>query len=301
MNNELTPENFITKIKMMAKRDRSKITAEKLIELICQMSDPPTVDEAISNQLAELRTSIQHINQKSSVNQTEIASLKIENAEYAKKNLEKNLLLSTRLDLLDVHAQECKQHRETHPTVAPQPPNGNQAEIKRLHDQITELQREINSIQQYLRVNNLEVVGLPESNDGEYDETLLINALNELEGLDIPVRPEDIDISHPLKSNRKDNKPVHVVRFVSRKTKFQILAAKKREQNKQFKFRNNDVYINEHLSPQNRALFGAAQDKKRALNYKYCWTRGGTIHMRKTDESVVVKILSNDDLDNLVQ
>ena len=79
-----------------------------------------------------------------------------------------------------------------------------------------------------------------------------------------------------------------------------ILAAKKLEANKQFKFRNKDVYINEHLSKGNRALFAAAQDKKRTLNYKFCWTRGGTIHMRKTDDSPVVTISAPEDLTNLV-
>ena len=73
-------------------------------------------------------------------------------------------------------------------------------------------------------------------------------------------------------------------------SKFAILAAKKREANKLFKFRNNDVYINEHLSKTNRAIFGAAQAKKKLLNYKYCWTRGGTVLMRKTEDSEVFTI-----------
>ena len=47
-----------------------------------------------------------------------------------------------------------------------------------------------------------------------------------------PTRPEDIDISHPFNPKRKDKKLVHVAKFVSRKTKFAILAAKKREENK---------------------------------------------------------------------
>ena len=114
------------------------------------------------------------------------------------------------------------------------------------------------------------------------------------------VRPEDIDISHPLPSNRKDNKKVHVVRFLSRKTKFMILNAKRKEENKEFKFRGNDVYINEHLSKNNRALFAEAQAKKKALKYKYCWTRGGSILLRKTDDANVITITSSDDLNKLV-
>jgi hypothetical protein len=291
MDDELTPENFIGKIKAMGERERLKVPLKKLIEIICQVVDAP----AVSTQLDELRESIHHINRMATKNNTEISSLKIQNEEY----LEKNIALKAEVELLKLHAQECKANQHP-PPAPPVRNNANDAEIRRLQEQITEMQDEMNSIQQYLRVNNLEIVGLPDTNEGETEETLLINALNDLEGLEEPVRPEDIDISHPLNSKRKDEKPVHVVRFVSRKTKFMILAAKKRETNKQFKLRNKYVYINEHLSKSNRALFAAAQERKRALDFKFCWTRGGNIYLRKTENSPIITISCNDDLNNLI-
>ena len=130
---------------------------------------------------------------------------------------------------MKIQARECTQHRQENPPPA---------------EEIEKLQDEVNSIQQYLRVNNLEIVGLPAPNEGESEETLIINAFNELVGLVDPITPEDIDISLPLPSKRKDNKPVHVVHFVSRKTKSAILTAKKRDENNQLKFRNKDVFIN---------------------------------------------------------
>ena len=163
-----------------------------------------------------------------------------------------------------------------------------------------ELWKEVNDIQQYLRINNLEIVGLPATNEGESEETLLVNALNSLDGITDPIRPEDIDISHPLKTRRSDDKNVHIVRFISRKTKASILTAKKHENNRNFKFRNCDIFINEHLSPRNRSLFASATGKKRTLGYKYLWTKGGTIHMRKTDISEVITISNENDLNNLV-
>ena len=295
--NELTPDNFIGMIQTMAERERNKIPAKKLIELICQMTEPTNVQQdvpAMSTQMDELRQAIQHITQMATVNKTEISTLKIENSQH----ITKNAALKAEIDLLKVHARECLQHRQDNPPAPPPQPTQN-AEIERLREDITAIQVEINDIQQYLRVNNLEVVGLPAPNDGESEEKLLLNALNELEGLEEPIRSEDIDISHPLNSKRKDGKNVHVVRFVHRKTKFSILAAKKRDQNKQFQFRQNDVYVNEHLSKQNRGLFAAAQDKKRALKYKYCWTRGGVVYLRKTDDSDVISISCIDDLNDL--
>ena len=294
MGDELTPMNFIEKIKAMDNRERAKIPAKKLIDLICQSTVDPVLDD--------LRTSIKMINQMASTNKTLIDSLTAKNDEYVKMNA----CLVSEVQLLKIHAQECKQNRDERPPPPPPQhtppatqPTVSNADIDSIRKEIDAMKDEINSIQQYLRVNNLEVVGLPETNTGETEETLLVNALNQLVGLEEPIRPEDIDISHPLNSQRKDGKPVHVVRFISRKTKQMILNAKKTDDNKEFKFRNKDVYINEHLSKHNRALFASAQEKKRLLNYRFCWTRGGSINMRKSETSEVISISNHADLNNL--
>ena len=293
VNEDLTVDNFVDKIKQMGDRERSKITAKILIELILQVPDPVPV----RTELAELRASVEHITKIASVNQTEISALKTMNDDFKRSNV----ALQAEVTLLKVHAKECTTHRRQ-PAPQPHQPQVqiSNDDFEKLRTKVAEMEVELNSIQQYLRVNNLEIVGLPEPNNGESEETLLIHALNDLEGLTDHVTPEDIDISHPLPSKRKDGKSVHVVRFISRKTKAMILAAKKRDANKMFKFRNCDIFINEHLSKQNRSLFATAQERKKALQYKYCWTRGGTIHMRKTDDSTVVTISSDADLVNLV-
>ena len=150
-------------------------------------------------------------------------------------------------------------------------------------------------------MNNLEFVGLPAPNHGESEETLIINACNDLVGMENnPVRPEDIDISHPLNSQRRDGKPVHIVRFISRKVKYAILTAKKQDANRQFKFRDSDVYINEHLSKPNRALFATATGKKRELGYKFLWTKNGVVHMRKDEAANVITINNENDFQKLV-
>ena len=277
----------------MGERERSKLLAKDLVELICQLPNPVPVATEL-----KLRAAVEHLTKITSVNQAEIVALKTSNDDLVRSNGG----LRAEITLLKVHSKECKEHQQRQQQQQhqqqqqPPIPIPNDDILKR----ITDLETEVNSIQQYLRVNNLEIVGLPDPNNGESDEKLLINALNELEGLENIVTPEDIDISHPLNSNRKDGKSVHVVRFISRKTKAMILTAKKRDTNKQFKFRNRDIFINEHLSKQNRSLFASAQERKAALNYKYCWTRGGAILMRKTDDSTVVTITSNDDLSKLV-
>ena len=265
---DLTPANYIMKIKGMNNADRRGITAKKLIELIVATPSPDDRQINIDTQLAQLQTTMNLISNIATANQEEITTLKNEKVTLA---------------------NEIKELKEKDENAG----NNDVTEMKR---EIDELRSQVNEMDQYLRVNNLEFVGLPPPNTGESEETVIVNACNSLEGLDSVIRPEDIDISHPLPSNRRDGKPVHIARFISRKVKFAILSAKKSEENRQFKFRDQDVFINEHLSKTNRGLFAAANEKKRALGYKFLWTKGGVVNMRKTDNSQVIVINKESDL-----
>ena len=274
---ELTPENFIKKIKVMEPAERNKLKLKDLINLIVSAPLFTYDDDAtivnMRTQITNLAAKFDAFSELAHKNQAEIVNLKTQNTALTRENHE------LKTDMANV-----KEERRN---------NGNGD----LEVRIVTLTKQINDIEQYLRINNLEIVGLPDPNEqaGETDEKLIINAVNQLDGLSDVVRPEDIDISHPLKTQRRDNKNVHVVRFISRKKKADILAA-----NRNFKFRENDVFINEHLSPANRTLFASATGKKRELGYKFLWTRGGNIFMRKSDESAVISINCDDDLNNLV-
>ena len=108
-----------------------------------------------------------------------------------------------------------------------------QVEVDKLSQRIVDIAAENALTDQYLRINNLEIVGLPELGDGETDvcedeEVILIEALNSM-NLPKPVTSNDIDIPHMIQSNRKDNKRVHICKFKSRKTKNMVLQAKKNQ------------------------------------------------------------------------
>ena len=263
----------------MDKSERNKLKLKELVDLIVQAPlytyDENATMKNMEADIARLAGRLDTVFDTASKNQQEIANLKTKNTDLERHNLE-----------LRRELNELK---------------NNQAEEADVNDQneIEALRKEVNEIQQYLRINNLEIVGLPAANEGESEETLLVNALNSLDGLRSPIRHEDIDISHPLKTRRTDEKKVHVVRFISRKTKAEILAAKKLDANQDFKFRNSDIFINEHLAPHQRTLFATAAGKKKALKYKFLWTRGGSIFMRKTENSEVISINSVSGINNL--
>ena len=276
---DLTPVNFISKIKAMDRAERLKLKVKDLIDLIVLYDDNVAITN-LETSFQSLSARFDAFNTMCHTNAREIGELKTKNAELHNKNEDLQRELN---DLKNRNAQNA--------TPAPNV-------VDRSAD-IESLRKEVNEIQQYLRINNLEIVGLPEANQGESEEKLLLHALNALEGIENVVTPEDIDISHPMKSQRTDGKRVHVVRFISRKMKDEILAVKKLEPNKLFKFRNSDVFINEHLSPHNRSLFAKAAEKKNNLNFKFLWSKGGKIFMRKSEDSNVVSITCQNDIDNL--
>ena len=85
------------------------------------------------------------------------------------------------------------------------------------------MQNHLGSIDQYLRINNVETVGLPDPSDDESHEQVLLEALNSLQDL-------TVHISHPIPNRHYDGKKVSVCKFVSRKTKIDVIEPKKKNQ-----------------------------------------------------------------------
>ena len=261
MAGDLTPDNFIRFIKNMNPRHRNKLTADRLIELILQRADlEDNQNTKLENRPNDLETKFETLKAESLTNTLEIEKIKMA------------------------------------PPLPEAPANGQSnydEEFNVIHNQMREMQNHIHSIEQYLRINNIEIVGLPEPTEDESNEQIMIEALNHLD-LNNDVAYSDIDIAHPIPTRRQDGKRVSVCKFVSRKTKIDILEAKKKS--KVFKFRGNDIYINEHLSPEHRRIFAEASAKRKEFQFKYIWTNNGITHLRKEDGSPMITIENIEDL-----
>ena len=265
----LTPENFINTVKDMSPRDRNKIRSERLIELILQFAD---MNENKADEFLQL------VNRVSTLEQQ---------YEYIKTES-----LSNAANIIHIRSQNVNNEQI----------DTNTEKIKAIELEISGMNKHLLGIEQYLRVNNIEIVGMPEpsvvNDELESHEEVLLKVLNSLKDLDYTLTKEDIDISHPIPTRRKDGKRVSVCKFISRKTRYDILEAKKLS--KIFKFEGNDVFINEHLSPENRRLFALASTKRKLLNYKHLWTNNGITYMRKTDGAEILVIDSDESLNNLI-
>ena len=201
----LTVENFVQKIKEMRPAQRKNLDVNVLIDLIIQL---PEVTQNANNidimkNVNEMMASMNNVQQTmNNLQQTvidnsqEIQKLKAENVQMNKLNTE----LST----------ECT----------------------RLSNENNDLKVQVDGIEVYLRVNNLEIAGLDDPQIDPHThqpvetvEEMVIRCLNGLDNRDTLIEPDDIDICHELPS-RQGGK-THVIRFVRRNTKHLVLEKKK--------------------------------------------------------------------------
>ena len=61
----------------------------------------------------------------------------------------------------------------------------------------------------------------------------------------------------------------------------------------------NKFYINEVLDDKQKELFYQARCKRKSANYRFIWTFHGTVYMKKSKDSSLIKISQQSDLENL--
>jgi hypothetical protein len=186
------------------------------------------------------------------------------------------------------------------------------AENKEMRDQVSvvlnsladvqkenrQLRQKLDDMEQYSRNSNLEVVGVPET-PSEVPEMIATTIAKKL---GVPVQKEDIEAAHRVASSRSP-KPL-VIRFKARSLRDKVLdKSRKQTQTEKLKakdlcpdFKDTPVFINEHLTADRKKLITEARAKKNEKDYKYLWTKSGTIYMKKFDSSPPIKIVSTEDL-----
>lgn len=176
--------------------------------------------------------------------------------------------------------------------------NDMREELRKKDDTIRNLRDQLDYTQQYLRVNNLIIDGLPQT---ETEDTgKLVIKLGEMMGVGLDEK--DIDISHrlPFNRNKKQHAPV-IVKFVRRTVKMDFLKKKTRlkdiPSNKIVNGASGKIFIYEHLTKRNQIISTAARKlKEEGLIYD-TWVRDCKIFIREMETSPVKLITSAEDLD----
>lgn len=116
--------------------------------------------------------------------------------------------------------------------------------------------------------------------------------------VDIPA-PDLEDCYRMTSKNAKHDEPI-VVRFNNKKERDSFKSAAKKKKLSASDININEgrtpVYVNEHLSPSKKRLLGKVIAIKKDLNAKFVWTNHGNIYFRKNEDSVAIKVASENDL-----
>lgn len=170
-----------------------------------------------------------------------------------------------------------------------------QDSLKHKDNTICELVCKVNELEQYSRVNNVEIVGLPESST-EDCKKIICDIASELQ---VDVQENDISTAHRL-PNPNGKPPSIIAQFISREKKQAFIKNKTLLITNNNKFKNiktvSKIFINEHLTPYNKSLLFKTKNLAREKHYKFAWFKNGKILLRKDTDSNVIRIRNEQDL-----
>jgi hypothetical protein len=175
-------------------------------------------------------------------------------------------------------------------------------ENKILKRKVNEMEKRMDEMEQYSRLNALEIHGVPQQPNEDVVE--VVKAVGR--ALDMEVNDAMIDACHRLGNKPGPNNapPGIIVKFVRRLDKEEFLRKRRVKSNLSTRHMNmsmdRTVYVNEALTPARRRLLAAARQVRKDKNFRHLWVRGGKIFLRKEDGSTVIQVTCQADLDKIV-
>lgn len=169
-----------------------------------------------------------------------------------------------------------------------------------LTSEVGVLKDRVRSLEQYTRKNNIEISGIPTTPNEQMNK--LIKDVGTAVGLEI--HDSQISAAHRIPSFKKDRPHSIIVQFTARSTKeaflFKFREKKVLTANQiNVSFPHQRVYINEHLSPDNKVFLAALKRKCKDISYTYVWCRDGKFFVRKRAGDRCKKINNYEDLSAL--
>ncbi|VVC98524.1 unnamed protein product [Leptidea sinapis] len=188
-----------------------------------------------------------------------------------------------------------------------------QSELVTMGTTVSTLQIQNDAREQYSRLNNIEISGLP-FKKGES----LLNILSKLfTVVGLKMDENSIDYiqrvrryvagsgnSNEANTTNTSNTPAVIVKFTRRIYKDQLLSAVRARRGLVTSSLGldgpaNNIYVGDHLTPTNKLMLKRARQLKKDGKIAYVWVRDCKILVRKTETSKVTLINRNLDLDKI--
>ncbi|XP_028178552.1 uncharacterized protein LOC114365991 [Ostrinia furnacalis] len=175
-------------------------------------------------------------------------------------------------------------------------------DIRQLRNKVNDLQFELNTHQQRERLANLEITGLPQkTNEDLRDYLLKISNIAKCQ-----LALEDIISINRVEPRSKllDKPKVIVAKLRSTLIRDSIISGIRRNRGLTtvdigLPGEPRQIYVNEHLTPLNKMLFGKAREATKKNGYRYVWVKYGKIFTRKDDTHPPVHIRTIEDISKI--
>ncbi|KAH7964710.1 hypothetical protein HPB49_000823 [Dermacentor silvarum] len=168
-------------------------------------------------------------------------------------------------------------------------------EIQSLKKQVRENASKITAQDQYSRNKNIEVKGIPCTENEN-----LRHVLGKVgDALGVTITENDIEACHRVPVRNAESAKNIVVAFAHRTKRDEVIAKARRSRltTQDIGFSDTkSVFVNEHLCPQLKKLLGMTVAKKKAMKWSFAWVKNGKVLARKTENSNVIRISSEEDL-----
>lgn len=169
---------------------------------------------------------------------------------------------------------------------------------------IQQLETSANFQQQYNLRNELEIAGVPETENENLQH--IVTLISKKVGIDLSVG----DVDEVTRAGPKRALPakapydglprlivIKLVRRIKRNELFQAAKARRNLTSENIvDSPPKQLYINERLSKANRLLFRDARLCARHHGFRYCWVRDGAIYARRADKQPAIHIKTSEDL-----
>lgn len=248
------------------------------------------VNAALNNELSKITSSLTVINENISQQRTEILKLKksATSTDSKMNDLEKcTNFLSDQQDQLSARLTAIENNTTKNPDFI---------------NKVSSLETKLAAMEQQARQCNFEISNLTERR-GEN----LVNIVESIGSLiRQPIRAADIVSVHRVPhADKKTQRPKNiVVKLVTRVLRDNFIAAYRAAKGVDTGMLSipgtpATIYVNEHLTLDNKRLFRQCREVAKHHQYKYVWIKHGIILARKTDTSPVIAIRTTQDIDRI--
>lgn len=170
-------------------------------------------------------------------------------------------------------------------------------ENEMLKEKVRKMEISVEDLEQYSRNRNIEINGIPFTKDENLEKIVKDIGID----INVEIKDGEIDVVHRIPTrNNKNPEPV-VVQFLSRKKRDEMIQKAKDKQitttTLNMSGPQRTIYINEHLTKQRKRLLYETKQKKKEMAYKFVWTKGGKVFLRKNETSNVIQVRTFEELD----